>query len=315
MRRDAGRRRRWRLRVSDPGRPPRRAALRRRAGCRARSRGALSRGVRDVSSHRGDVPERVSEHRRIAVLGGVYSNAEALAAVLADTRRRDAEAVFCLGDLGGFRAHPDRVFPLLREHDVRVVRGNYDEAVAAGAADCNCGYTDPRDNHYARLSYAYTVAHTSAANRAWLATLPGHRRARLGPHRLLMCHGSPRRINEFLWESTTPDGLLRRPLDDHAADVLLCKHTGIKRRRALDGGGAHAVNVGAVRRPEDDGTPRVLYAPPPADPDLEVEVVSVADDHQAAARALEAEGLPPEFAGTLRTGWWTTCLENLPARA
>ena len=25
-------------------------------------------------------------------------------------------------------------------------------------------------------------------------------------------------------------------------------------------------------------------------------------------------GLPPEFAETIRTGWWTTCLENLPAR-
>src|SRR3989441_9765383 len=314
MRRDAGRRRRRRLRVSDPGRPPRRAALRGRAGRRARSRGALSRSVRDVPSHGGDVPERVSEHRRIAVLGGVYANAEALAAVLADTRRRDAEAVFCLGRLGGFGAHPDRVFPLLREHDVRVVRGNYDEAVAAGAADCNCGYTDPRDNHYARLSYAYTVAHTSATNRAWLATLPGHRRARLGPHRVLMCHGSPRPVNQVLWESTTPDGLLRRLLADHAADVLLCTHTGLKWRRALDGGAAHAVNVGAVGRPENDGTPDVWYALLTANPELEVEFVSVAYDHEAAARAVEAEGLPPEFAETLRTGWGATCLENPPAR-
>src|SRR3989441_12049976 len=196
MRRDAGCRRRRRLRVSHPGRPPRRAALRGRAGRRARSRGALSRSVRDVPSHGGDVPERMSEHRRIAVLGGVYANAEALAAVLADTRRRDAEAVFCLGDLGGFGAHPDRALPLLREHDVRVVRGNYDEAVAAGAADCNCGYTDPRDNHYARLSYAYTVAPPSAANRAWLATLPGHPRARLRPPRLLMWHRPPRPDNQ-----------------------------------------------------------------------------------------------------------------------
>src|SRR5881296_2970915 len=314
MRRDAGRRRRWRLRVSDPGRPPRRAALRRRAGCRARSRGALSRGVRDVSSHRGDVPERVSEHRRIAVLGGVYSNAEALAAVLADTRRRDAEAVFCLGDLGGFGAHPDRVFPLLRQHGVRVVRGNYDEAVATAAADCNCGYTDPRDNHYARISYAYTVAHTSAANRAWLATLPGHLRIALGPHRVLMCHGSPRRINEFLWESTTPDGLLRRLLADYSADVLLCTHTGLKWHRALDDGIAHAVNVGAVGRPENDGTPRVWYALLGAEPDVRVQFVPVTYDYESVARAIEAEGLPREFAETLRSGWWTTCLENLPAK-
>jgi diadenosine tetraphosphatase ApaH/serine/threonine PP2A family protein phosphatase len=260
------------------------------------------------------VSERVNEYRRIAVFGGVYANAEALAAVLSDARARDAERVFCLGDLGGFGPHPDRVFPLLRAADVDVVRGNYDEAVASGAADCNCGYTDPRDTHYARISYVYTVAHTSSINGAWLGTLPAHRRLSVGPHRVLMCHGSPRRINEFLWESTTPDGLLRRLLDEHAADVLLCTHTGLKWRRRLDGGARHAVNVGAIGRPENDGTPRVWYAVLTASPDLDVEFVSVAYDHEATARAIEGEGLPREFAETLRTGWWTTCLENLPSR-
>jgi len=260
------------------------------------------------------VPERVSEYRRIAVLGGVYANAEALAAVLADARRRNAEAVFCLGDLGGFGPDPAGVLPLLRAHDVRVVRGNYDDAIATGATDCNCGYTDPRDNHYARLSYAYTVAHTPAADRAWLATLPAQRRVQLGSHRILMCHGSPRRINEFLWESTTPDGLLRRLLADYSADVLLCTHTGLKWHRALDDGIAHAVNVGAVGRPENDGTPRVWYALLGAEPDVRVQFVPVTYDHELVARAIEAEGLPREFAETLRSGWWTTCLENLPAK-
>jgi diadenosine tetraphosphatase ApaH/serine/threonine PP2A family protein phosphatase len=256
----------------------------------------------------------VSEHRRIAVFGGVYGNASALAAVLADARAHDAEAVFCLGDLGGFGPRPERVVPLLRQLGVSVLRGNYDEAVAAGATDCGCGYSDPRDNHYARISYAYTVAHTPAAHRAWLGALPGTLRTTLGPHRVLMCHGSPRRINEFLWESTTPDGLLRRLLGEHGADVLLCTHTGIKWHRALDGGGAHAVNVGAVGRPENDGTPRVWYTLLTAAPDLGVEFVPVAYDHESVARDVEAAGLPPEFAETLRTGWWTTCLENLPAR-
>jgi diadenosine tetraphosphatase ApaH/serine/threonine PP2A family protein phosphatase len=260
------------------------------------------------------VPERVSEWRRIAVFGGVYANAEALAAVLADARARQAERVFCLGDLGGFGPHPDRVVPMLHAADVSVVRGNYDEAVASGAADCNCGYTDPRDNHYARLSYIYTVAHTSAVNRAWLGTLPAALRLSLGPHRVLMCHGSPRRINEFLWESTTPDGLLRRLLREHAADVLLCTHTGLKWRRVLDGGAQHAVNVGAIGRPENDGTPTIWYALLTATPDLDVHFVSVAYDHESTARAIEAVGLPREFAETLRTGWWTTCLENVPSR-
>jgi diadenosine tetraphosphatase ApaH/serine/threonine PP2A family protein phosphatase len=128
-----------------------------------------------------------------------------------------------------------------------------------------------------------------------------------------MSHGSPRLVNEFLWETTTPDGLLGRLLDEHAADVLLCTHTGLKWHRPLDAG-RHAVNVGVIGRPENDGTTSVWYTLLTAAPDLEVEFVPVRYDHEAVAREIEREGLPPEFAETLRTGWWTTCLENLPAK-
>jgi predicted phosphodiesterase len=265
------------------------------------------------------VPERLTgaaadrEYRRIAVFGGVYSNWLALEATLADARRRGAEAVFCLGDLGGFGPHPDRVFPRLREAGVLAIQGNYDESLAQGREDCGCGYTDPRDNHFARISYAYTYTRTSPEHRAWLGTLPRHRRVRLGDRRALLCHGSPRLVNEFLWESTTPNGLLRRLLAEAGADVLLCTHTGIKWRRDLEDG-RHAINVGVIGRPENDGRRNVWYTLLTAAPDLEVESVPVEYDWEALAREMDAEGLPPEFAETIRTGWWTTCLENLPAK-
>jgi diadenosine tetraphosphatase ApaH/serine/threonine PP2A family protein phosphatase len=259
------------------------------------------------------VRELLTGYRRIAVLGGVYGNAPALEAALDDARRRDAEAVLCLGDMGGFGPHPDRVFPLLRERGVLAIQGNYDQALAEGRGDCGCGYTDPRDKHFARISYEYTLARTSTDNSAWLAGLPARRRIRLGPHRLLLCHGSPRRVNEFLWESATPSGFLERLLRERQADVLLCSHTGLRWHRPL-ADGRHAVNVGVIGRPANDGTPRVWYAVLTARPDLEVEFVPVAYDHEALAREIEQEGLPREFAETIRTGWWTTCLENLPAR-
>lgn len=252
------------------------------------------------------------EYRRVAVFGGVYSNAHALRAVLDDVRGRDVDAVFCLGDVGGFGPHPDRVYPVLRDGGVGLVQGNYDASLAEGRTDCGCGYTDPRDNHYAHLSYTYTLAHTSAEHRAWLGTLPRERRIRLGDWRVVMCHGSPRRVNEFLWESTTPTGLLRRFLAESDADVLLCTHTGLKWHRAF--GGGHAVNVGVIGRPENDGTTDVWYTILTATPPLQVEFVPVSYDHETLAREVEGEGLPKEFAETVRTGWWTTCLENLPAR-
>src|SRR5690348_12009252 len=56
--------------------------------------------------------------RRIAVFGGIYSNYLALEMALRDIRQRGVDACFCLGDLGAFGPHPDRVFPLLHDADV-----------------------------------------------------------------------------------------------------------------------------------------------------------------------------------------------------
>ena len=256
----------------------------------------------------------LTEYRRVAVFGGVYSNVHALAATLEDARGRGAEATFCLGDVGGFGPHPDRAAALLRQSDAVTIQGNYDAAVAGGAADCGCGYTDPRDNYFARLSYAYTLSHTSTEHRRWLGALPPSLQLRLGPLTAHLCHGSPRAVSEFLWESTTPDGMLGAMLEAAGADVLVCTHSGLKWHRAL-GERRHAVNVGVIGRPENDGRTNVWYAVLTAGADgLEVEPVPVAYDHEALAREMEAEGLPPEFVETVRTGWWTTCLEVLPAK-
>ena len=49
--------------------------------------------------------------RKIAVFGGVYNNYISLEATIQDAKSRGADAIYCLGDLGGFGPHPDRVFP------------------------------------------------------------------------------------------------------------------------------------------------------------------------------------------------------------
>jgi diadenosine tetraphosphatase ApaH/serine/threonine PP2A family protein phosphatase len=251
--------------------------------------------------------------KRIAIFGGIYNNYLALEAALADAQRRGALAIYCLGDMGAFGPHPERVFPLIRDHNVQCIQGNYDNSVGNGLADCQCGYTDPRDNHFARISYAYTFANTSPANRDWLRQLPAQRRVQLGRYRLLLCHGSPRRTNEFLWESTTSAGFLEHLLTEHQADAILATHTGIKWHRPLSND-RHFVNVGVLGRPENDGGTTVWYTLLSADPELRVEFVPVHYDHERLAAEMRAEKLPEEFVETVLTGWWTTCLEILPGK-
>jgi predicted phosphodiesterase len=250
---------------------------------------------------------------RFALIGGIYSNWRALETTLSDIARRQVDATFCLGDLGAFGPYPDRVFPLLQQAGVLCLQGNYDNSLASGLADCQCGYTDPRDNHFARLSYDYTFRNTSPAHKAWLGTLPTSRRLDVNGTRLLLCHGSPRKINEFLWESTSPDGFLAYLLDDAAVDVLCVTHTGIRWHRHL-GDGRHVVNVGVLGRPENDGTPLVWYALLTIGNAVDVEFIPVQYDHEALAADMDAERLPGEFIETILSGWWTTCLEVLPQK-
>ena len=251
---------------------------------------------------------------RLALIGGIYSNYQALHATLADIDHRGADSTFFLGDLGAFGPHPDRVPELLIERGIGGIQGNYEESLSSGATDCNCGYTDPRDNHYAQISYDYTAENTSDVYKRWMGALPKSMRLEYGGLRILLSHGSPRKINEFLWRSTSPDPFLRRMCDDYEAEVIVCTHSGLHWHKQL-ADGRHVINAGVIGRPANDGRTNVWYTLLTIRKEsVEVEFVPIEYDHAALAREMRAEKLPDEFIATIESGWWTTCLEILPAK-
>jgi diadenosine tetraphosphatase ApaH/serine/threonine PP2A family protein phosphatase len=256
----------------------------------------------------------MGDYRRVAFLGGIYSNYLALGEALRIARERKVDAVFALGDFGAFGPHPDRTLEVLRGQGVPAIQGNYEESLSSAAEDCHCGYTDPRDNHFAQISYDYTRDRTAAEHKRWMGTLPGHIRLTIGGRRVLLCHGSPRRINEFLWRSMTPEPFLRKLLRDFETDLVVSTHTGLHWSRFVEPGRG-IVNCGALGRPANDGRTNVWFAIVEAgDEGLRAELVPVPYDHERLAAEMRIEGLPAEFVETIRTGWWTSCLEILPAK-
>ena len=258
---------------------------------------------------------------RVAFFGGVYSNDLALEALLVDARTRGVQRLYCLGDLGAFGPSPDRACDILRQAGIPVIQGNYDSSVGNGLADCQCGYTDPRDNYFAKLSYDYTFRHTSRENKTWLRKLPTEARIRVSPYRVLLCHGSPRKMNEFLWETTTSDTFLNWLFEKYNADIIVGTHTGLHWRREPSPN-KHFINCGAIGRPPNDGQTTVVYTVINAESTsnndtasrLEVDFVRLAYDYERLAAEMTSAGLPDEFIETIRTGWWTTCNEILPAK-
>jgi diadenosine tetraphosphatase ApaH/serine/threonine PP2A family protein phosphatase len=146
-------------------------------------------------------------------------------------------------------------------------------------------------------SFAWTKAHTNAANKAWLRSLPPEIRFEADGHRFLLVHGSPRRINEYLYDDK-PDATFARIAAGADADVIVCRHTHRPYDKSIER--TRFVNVGSAGKAKD-GNPRACWAVVETRPEgADVAFRRVVYDVEATARAIEASELPDEFAAQLR---------------
>ena len=116
--------------------------------------------------------------------------------------------------------------------------------------------------------------------------------------RVLCVHGSPRRINEYLYEDR-PEHSLERMFESTEADLILCGHTHLPYHRRI--GDVHLINVGTAGRPRYADA-RACYALIEISDSVRTTFLRVAYDFEAAVQAVEAADLPGEFAQTLRLG-------------
>lgn len=236
----------------------------------------------------------------LTVLGDIHANLPALEAVLRDIDARGLTNLYCLGDLVGYGTYPNEVIALIRRRGIPTLMGNYDQGVGNDSDDCGCAYKTPEARTLGKRSIAWTNAHTSAEHKAYLCTLPMQIPVQLGRLRVMLVHGSPRRVNEYLY-ADRPDASFERLLDLVELDVLVCGHTHLPYHKVLPSG-RHVINVGSVGKPKD-GDPRTGYVVLRAEGrDLAVEFVRVAYDIERAAQAIEATAMPDEFAAMLRAG-------------
>lgn len=240
----------------------------------------------------------------VTIFGDIHGNLAALEAVLADMDARRLTDRYCLGDLVGYGTFPNEVVALIRAHGIPTLMGNYDQGVGSDSDDCGCAYKTEVDRQRGERSIAWTNAHTYADHKAFLRTLPAHIPLTLGDLRVLLVHGSPRKVNEYLYEDR-PDEYFERIMDVAQADVLVCGHTHLPYHKVLTSG-RHVINAGSVGKPKDHD-PRAGYLTlAVSGRDVSVEFIRVPYDVERTARAIEATqeagGMPHHFAHLLRAG-------------
>lgn len=232
---------------------------------------------------------------RLAIFSDIHGNLQALDAVLADIRADRPDAIYCLGDLVGYGANPNEVTERIHSERFPTIMGNYDDGVGFDRDECGCAYREEAERARGQRSLEWTKAHTTAENKAFLRALKPEIRIEPDRRRVLLVHGSPRKMNEYLFEDR-PASSFERLAASSNADLIVFGHT--HKPYVKDVNGVRFVNVGSVGKPKD-GDWRSCYA---LFDDGRVEFRRVEYDVHAAAEAIRATELPHEFASDIESG-------------
>jgi putative phosphoesterase len=247
--------------------------------------------------HRGGRPSIGSDS--VAVITDIHGNLPALQAALARVEQLGIERVFCGGDLVGYGPHPNEVCALISERGIPTIFGNYDYAIARDDEDCGCAYVTAHDRELGQRSVDWTLEHTSQDSKDFMRELPFDLHFALGGDEAHLVHGSPRKVNEYLFEDK-PASLYERLAAAESDRVLVFGHT---HKPWVHGySGVLFVNCGSVGKPKD-GDPRGAFAIlTPSAEGASVSIERVGYDAAAVAAEVREAGLPGEFADKLLIG-------------
>ncbi|MEZ4809077.1 MAG: metallophosphoesterase family protein [Allomuricauda sp.] len=252
---------------------------------------------------------------KIALFSDIHANLPALEAFFVDVEKHRPDAIYCLGDLVGYNIWPNEVVHEITKRRIPTIAGNYDFGIGRNSDDCGCAYKSDEEKANGAISISYTNSIMGDEERAYLKSLPSHINVEFKWNdetvNLLLVHGSPRRINEYLFEDRKEKSLVRI-LRDSNADILCFGHTHQPYHKALldyDEGTIyrHAINIGSIGKPKD-GDNRGCYVLLEMDEDyrradknsIHVEFVRFGYDVERAAKAVENSVLPNVYAMALR---------------
>jgi predicted phosphodiesterase len=257
----------------------------------------------------------------VLLFGGVYSNLEALEAVLTlakDQLQIPPERVIHTGDVVAYCANPVQATDLLISSGFHCLMGNCEESIAMGSQDCGCGF--PEDSACAEYSvnwYAHVMKEFRGHDRLakWMQGLARRIEFSMCGRRFAVVHGSPAHISKFVWPSTPTEELLEDfALLPEDCDGVISGHSGIPFARLLpmrnDSRSVHReklwLNAGVIGMPANDGTSRAWYAVlSPQNGDIEVAIRPLSFDADKAAAAIHATGnLNRGYADALTSGVW-----------
>lgn len=249
---------------------------------------------------------------KVLVFGGVYSNLQALEALILVAKEEQiaSENCLCTGDILGYCAQPEEVVKTFRSWGAKSIIGNVEEQLKENAIDCGCDFKKgSRCDSFSKLWYPYTQRQLSEASIEYLKTLPNYITFSYKNKKIAMIHGGTHNISEFIFRSTSWKQK-EVEFNKMGVDMILAGHCGLpfvdrKKDKIW-------INSGVIGMPANDATPRVWYTILDiAKEHIKITTKSLTYNYQLASDLMNTIGLPKSYATTLKTGLWNN-MEILP---
>jgi putative phosphoesterase len=189
---------------------------------------------------------------KVALLGDIHGNSPALAAVLAGARREGVTRLFVTGDFVGYYFWPVDVLRMLDGWDLVVVRGNHEDLLARARREPD--FLQVIDEQYG-TGTRVALETLSSGQLDWLENLPHPVEAEIDGQRLLLCHGAPWDVDQYIYPDASPD-LLQRSAEG-GYDWVVLGHTHYPMEKRI--GRTTLVNPGSVGQPRNR-TPGAQWA-------------------------------------------------------
>lgn len=174
----------------------------------------------------------------VGLISDVHSNAIALKAVLLKLDKMGVETIMHAGDIIGYNPYPNETVELFKKKRIISILGNHERALNSG---------DISDfNPYAAAALVWTKKNLSPENLKYFMDLKNRESISLNNKQIVLIHGSPRDVDEYIY----PENASAYLLATAKADVLVLGHTHVQFKKEFSLG--TVINPGSVGQPRDE---------------------------------------------------------------
>jgi len=181
----------------------------------------------------------------VAVLGDIHGNYLALRKVLDDIQKMGIEHLLISGDIVGYYYHPDKVFDELAKWSYELIQGNHDNMfvrIYQGDEKLRKWY---KQKYGSGIEIALEVLNQKMCE--FLSKLPVKKEILINNKKILLCHGSPWKFDEYIYPDS-PEATIKQCAQGDF-DVVIMGHTHYPMERRINS--TVILNAGSVGQPRN----------------------------------------------------------------